>query len=221
LALIVVPFALPLGLSFSMTLGYLFLFLGQVLVESALGEDDHPRWPEWDRFRIIEGLGRLVWAALIGLAVGAGPIVLYREYCGPIDPVDLFVLAGLALVAVGYAQMAMVAALVHQSLLAANPITVVRAIVRLGRAYLLPCAVSGVVLMLVGALWFSVLFRSPSIGLAALGLWAFWVLSLYGAMVALRVLGLTYYRHAERLGWFDNRPYWAASSRTGRIYINS
>jgi hypothetical protein len=221
LALIIIPLTMPLLISFSFVVGYIALFLGQVLVANTLGESDHPDWPEWDRYQILEGLGRLCWAVIIGVAVGGIPALIYWINCGDIDWIDAIIFVELVALGAGYAQMALIAALVHENILAANPYTVIQAIFRMGWSYLIPCVVTAVALTLAALALAGVLFYSPSIGGAALGLWAFWVFALYEAMIVLRVLGLTYYRHADDLAWFHSRPRWARSSRTGRIYANS
>jgi hypothetical protein len=95
----------------------------------------------------------------------------------------------------------------HDDPLAANPITVLRAIVRVGWGWARPCLVSGFALLL-GIVAFRGLFAISQPSLAALALWACWVLIMYLAMVALRVLGLCYHRHARALGWFRDRPRW-------------
>jgi hypothetical protein len=221
LALLIVPFTLPLVASFVLVFGYMVLFAGQVLVASAMGEDDHPGWPEWDTHNILEGLGRMFWAVVVGGLVGGLPALYYWLHCGDIDLFDEVVFGELLAVGTGYAQMTLTAALVHESVLAANPLTVVRGIVRIGWRYLYPCLVTGFALVIATGLLQWVLFSSPSIEIAALALWGFWVFLLYEAMVVSRVLGLTYYHNASKLGWFRKRPRWATSSRTGRLYGNS
>src|SRR5579864_104797 len=218
LALLILPFTLPLVSSFVLVLGYVFLFLGQVLVASALGEDDHPSWPEWDSHHILEGLARMFWAVIVGFAVGGFPAVYYWLHCGDIDLFDQIVFAELLALGAAYAQMALTASLLNESLLAANPVTVVRAIVRIGWRYLYPCLVTGIALVFTCGLLLWVLFRAPSPEVAALSLWASWVFALYEAMVLARLLGLTYYHNAHKLAWFRKRPRWSTSSRTGRIY---
>jgi hypothetical protein len=221
LGLLVLPVFLPLLFSFAMTFGYVLLFLGQMFVASAIGEDDHPRWPEWHPAEISEGLARWLWAALFGVALGGFPVLVYWVHCGPIDWFDRVVFADLVIVGTGYAQMALAAALLHDTLIAANPYTVLLAIVRVGWDYVPPCLVSGVaVILMAGGIW-AVLFEMPSFRIAALALWATWVFGLYAAMVALRMLGLTYHAHAHALLWFVGRPKWGTPARFGRIYTNS
>ena len=221
LALVIVPFTLPLVGSFAMTVGYVLLWLGQVLVSGALAEFDHPRFPGWDSHRILEGLGRLIWAAIIGGVVGGLPAWLYGSMVGSSGLRDRVVLALLIAAGAAYAQMAVAASMLHDNLAGAHPVNVVRAIARIGGGYLVPCLVNGGLLALaVVGLWL-VLFRSASLREAILGLWAWWVFALLAATIAARVLGLTYARYAEHLGWFRARPGWAGSGRTGRIYANS
>jgi hypothetical protein len=202
-----VMFLFPVVPCFALVLGFSLLFLGRVLVSSALGEVRHPRWPGWDLEEMLRGVGRWFWAVVVGVVVGGLPSLVYWLYCGDIDPLDVIVFAELLALGAVYAQMALLASILHDDPLAANPITVVRAIVRVGWSYARPCLVSGFALVLgVGA--FLGLFKIRHPTLAALALWAFWVLFLYLAMVALRVLGLCYHRHARALGWFRDRPRW-------------
>jgi hypothetical protein len=221
LGLLVLPVFLPLLSSFVMTLGYALLFLGELLVASAMGEMDHPRWPEWHPNAIAEGLGRWVWAGLFGAGLVAVPIAAYVARRGAFDMADRVLITALVALGAGYAQMALAAALLHDNILAANPVTVVVAIARIGWAYVPSCIVSALVLMGLFGAALMLLTEPVSFWVAAVALWAFWVVALYASMVVLRMLGLTYYRNAERLGWFRRRPRWSAPSRVGTIYANS
>jgi len=221
LGLLALPIFLPLLLSFAATLGYTLLILGQVLVASAMGEADQPDWPEWNPEAITEGLGRWIWAGIFGLGVGGFPTILYWVNCGSVDWFDRVVFADLVIMGVGYAQMCLAASLLHETLVAANPLTVLVAIGRIGWDYVLPSVVTGVFVMLAGGwLWFT-LFGIPSMRLAAVGLWGFWIFVLYASLVSARILGLTYYAHSHALEWFRFRPKWATSRRLGRLYTNS
>ena len=221
LGLLVLPVFLPLVFSFVMTGGYALLFLGEMLVASAMGEMDHPRWPEWHPNAIAEGLGRWIWAFLVGAGLVALPIAAYCTRCGDIDMSDRVIITGLVTLGAGYAQMALAAALLHDNILAANPVTVLVAVARVGWRYLPSCIVSGIVLVMIFGAASALLAEGVSFRLAAAALWLFWVVTLYAAMVVMRVLGLTYYTNAEKLAWFRRRPKWSAPSRVGRIYANS
>jgi len=221
LGLMVVPVMIPMIFSFAMTFGFALLFMGHVLVSSSLGENDHPRWPEWHPSDIAEGIWRWFWAGLLGGVLGGIPIAIYWYRSDEIDALGWMLLIGLAIVGAGYALMALAAALLHESIIAANPYTVIRAIFRIGSGYVRPCVVAGCALILAGLGVWGLLYRMPSMWLEALALWGFWVFFFYEAMVVLRMMGLTYHAHALDLHWFRRRPRWATSSRHGQIYANS
>jgi hypothetical protein len=219
--LLILPILFPLMTVFSLVFGYALLFFGHMLVASALGENDHPWWPEFDRAEIAEGLVRWFWAAVFGLVLGGFPVVAYWKYCGDIDWFDRAIFAELVFLGVGYSMMALAASLLRDSLLAANPVTVFLGILEVGWDYLIPSVVGGLALMLAGGWLWGVLFLIPSLKFAVLGLWGFWVFVLYAAMVVLRMVGLTYHAHAGDLAWFRVRPRWGTPARFGRIYSNS
>jgi hypothetical protein len=189
-------------------LGFTLLFLGKVLASSALGEVHNPRWPDWEMSAIWFGLGRWLWAALVGLIVGGVPAVFYWIYCGDVDLFDAMILAELAAVGAVYALMALLASVLHEDLLAANPVTVVGAITRLGWSYARPCLVCGAVAVVSGTLLGASFEVSDNPPLSAFLFWLFWLVALYGSMVVLRVLGLFYWRNARALGWFRGRTGW-------------
>lgn len=221
LGLLVVPVMLPMLFSFLMTFGYALLFLGHVLVASSMGENDHPRWPEWHPSDISEGIGRWLWAGLFGAAVGGGPLFLYWMHRGDMALLDWFVLISLIVAGVGYALMALAAALLHDNIVAANPVTVVLAVARIGWDYLRPCLVAALALVMAGVGLRAMLYWIPSRWAEAVAIWAFWVFLFYAAMVVMRMVGLLYHAHAMDLHWFRRRPRWASSRRDGRLYANS
>jgi hypothetical protein len=203
--LLILPFTLPLISSFALTIGYVLIFLGRIISTSASGESDHPRFPAWDRMEILEELARWIWASMTGLAIGGVPAMIFWINCGDVDWLDLFLFADLAILGASFAQMALVAALLHESLLAANPITVTRSIARIGWDYLGPCVLTGLAFLTDVTAWTLVLLHSPSLEVGVVGLWACWVFTLYIAMVVFRALGTVYYKHADRLGWFRTK----------------
>jgi hypothetical protein len=222
LGLLIVPVMVPLVFSFSMVFGYALLFLGYVLVSSALGENDHPRWPEWHPADIAEGIFRWFWASLLGLVIAAGPFALFWWLeRGNLEWFHWVVFSSLVVIGAGYAQMALAASLLHENILAANPVTVIVGIFKIGWVYLQPSVIAGLTLALtVFGVW-GLLYKMPRMWMEAVALWAYWFLMLYFAMVALRMLGLTYHAHALDLFWFRRRPRWATSSHDGHIYVNS
>jgi hypothetical protein len=203
---------LPMALLFLPSSGFTLLFLGRVLVSSAMGEVHHPRWPEWDLEDILRGFGRWAWALVIGGVLGGFPATAYWLYCGDVDVFDAIILTELLAVGAVYGQMALLATLLHDDPLAANPITVVRSLWQVGWGCMIPSLVGGSA-ALVAAFSLGGVLRIGNGLVAAFAFWAFWVLVLYEAMVVLRVLGLFYHRRAAALGWFRNRPRWGAGPR--------
>jgi hypothetical protein len=184
--------------------GYILLFLGQVLVTSSLGEVAQPRSPGWDISEISEGLGRWFWALIIGGVIGGLPALTYWITCGEVDLFDKIVLVDLLLPGMAYAQMGLLATLLHESPLAANPVTVTRSIIRVGWSYIAPCAETGAVLVVMTGFFSGVLRIKNPIG-QSVACWLFWLVALYVSMVLLRRLGLYCYRNAVVLEWFPER----------------
>ena len=185
-------------------IGYILLFLGQVFVTSALGELNQPRPPGWELGEIARGLSRWFWALLIGGVIGFMPPLIYWIYCGEVDLLDRIVLFDLIAPGMAYAQMALLACLMYDSPLAANPVTVIRAILRVGWPYFMPCLLTGVTMLVLGML-FSTMLSITEPFAQTFACWAFWVVALYAVMVLLRRIGLFCYKHAVILEWFPER----------------
>ena len=116
--------------------------------------------------------------------------------------------------------MALAAALMHETILAANPVTVLLAVFRMGWAYLVPCLVTRWrAAGRPGSLW-PAFPHVPNVDGSRRPL-EFWVFVFYEGMVVMRMLGLTYHAHALDLLWFRRRPRWASTRLHGRIYANS
>ena len=203
--LLIVPFSIPLVTSFTLTSGYLLLFLGRTLESSSIGEEDHPRWPIWDRLEILEELGRWTWAGLMGAAIGGLPALLFVKLWGISGRGDAAIFVFLLAPGIAYAQMALVAAILHDTPLAANPAIVARSLAIMGRSYLAPSLAIVAAIVVDLAAWDVVLTRSPTVWHGLFGLWGCWVLTLYEGMVVVRILGTTYHRHADALDWFHGR----------------
>ena len=195
---------IPQLLLFFFVGGNTLRFLGSVLVTSSLGEVALPRSPSWSLSEIGEGLWPWFWALLIGAGVGGLPALIYWINCGDVDWLDRIILIDLIVPGLAYAQMALLAALIFESPLAANPVTVVWAIGRVGWAYVSPCVMTGSAMILLAGLFDAVLQIQDGFS-QSVAYWAFWVASLYAAMVVLRRLGLFCYRHAVVLDWFPDR----------------
>jgi hypothetical protein len=199
----ILPFVLPLGAVIS----YILLYLGRVLASTAGGDLHPPRWPDLEFSGLVFGMGRWLWAGFVGGVFGGIPALFYWIRCGDIDLFDAMILTELLAIGAIYALMALLAAILHEDLLAANPITVLGAIRRVGWSYAQPCLLSGFAILPVATICVAA-FKSQNPLLSAVLFWLFWVLVLYEGMVVFRVLGLFYHRHARVLGWFRGRTRW-------------
>jgi len=192
---------IPSLMGLIIVLGYTLAFLNQVLFSSAMGETRHPRWPDLDLWELIRGVMRWAWALLAGFLVGGLPAVWFWSRTEEPRFLDWAIFGGLWALGALYAQVALVASLLFDDVLAVNPVTVGRAVWVSRFGFLRSLIVSTVILVLVGGLLAAVLHISePHL---AVGSWLlFWGVSFYGALVAMRVLGAEYHRHARALGWF-------------------
>jgi hypothetical protein len=185
--------------------GYTLLYLGEVLITSVAGEVRHPRWSAIDPYGIMRGIWRWFWAFLIGGVLGLFPAVWYWIRCGKVDMLDWVVLVDLIVPGVAYGQMALVASLLFDDPLGANPITVGQALWRVGLRSLRSALVVSAAVMLTGGLWV-LLVAIPIPALAYFLFWIFLIFILYEALVVMRILGLEYRREARKIGWFrDSR----------------
>jgi hypothetical protein len=156
---------------------------------------------------LLQALARWLWAAAVGAAMGGAPAALYVALRGGSAWGDRLAIVALVGLGLGLAQMALLATLLHEDALAANPFMVLRAIARIGGAYVAPCLVTaafawvGGVLVVLSLRW----IRGP---LIVAPLFAICVYSVYATLVAFRVLGLCYHRHRARVGWFQEKQRW-------------
>ncbi len=191
------PFVLMLAIVGGHTLGY----LGQVLVTSSIGEIHPPRPTSWALSEIQSTLFRWFCALVLGVVVGGAPTLIYWINCGEVDWLDRIVILDLIIPGLAYAQMALLATLIHESPLAANPVTVLQAIGRVGWSYWKPCVTTGSVLLLLVLVFEGLMRIKDPLGQAVAFL-IFWVLVVYASILVLRWLGLFCHRQAKDLGWF-------------------
>lgn len=199
----------PMGVLLALASGYVCTFLCGVITSSALGDVLHPRVPPWQLGPTLVSLFRCLWALAAGMIVSGPLLIGYRLTRETLGPGDWPIAAAIAAPGAAYAGVALVAVLLHESLAAANPFTVFRALAKSGAdSARLALILAGSAAATLGVA--ALLFRLPAVGAWAViaGVWAFWVAVLYLAMVASRVLGLFYRRHAEAIGWFPERGRW-------------
>ncbi len=192
--------------------GYTFAYLQRIIHTAAQGTDEAPGWPDisafWDDIMIpfFQTLGLML--------VSFGPTLLVAIYVGKSldtsgvsDPVTLVInntglfalFMGTLLAGAVYYPMALLAVAMFDSIVSANPLVVIPAILRVPLEYLTIVVIAGVFFaMKLGENFLSQLIPVP--GLSALIIAA---ISLYFLTVQGRLLGLMYYARREKLGWFS------------------
>ena len=196
---------IPCGIGGIFVWGYTLVFMSHILTSSAFGERLPPRSPTFSDDDLFRVLGRWFWAALTRFAIGFVPAVAYWIHCGEIDWMDRLILMNLVVIGMAYAQMALLAALLHDDPLAANPITVIRAIARVGWDYVgISLLGGGTAIAMVGL--FTLFLEASGSIFSMVLIWLFWLIFVYAMMVVLRCQGLFCHRHKVALAWFRNRP---------------
>lgn len=201
--------ALPAAFLALPTIIYTLQYLGRVLVSGAMGENCPPRTPDRNFEGFLSGLSPWFLWLFNGLVVGLLPLALYwgaLAQVGHWNP-----LATVVLLCLGwpYAQMALMVNFLHDNPAAGTPATVLGAIAKLGGSYLSICVVDAAALGTGVAVFIVALsLRQEHFWVYVLAALACWVVLLWIAIFAMRVLGTLYYRHREVLRWHRDRPRW-------------
>ncbi len=190
--LMFIPFGSVMVLAVWLSIvGYLTLFLVNVLTDTALGSDEPPDWPTG-----LDGAGRAVWLAVSAGVLSLGPAVGVHlaGVWGDSSWTSLFwplLVGGLAVM-----PMNLLSVLLHDSPEGLSPLRTVPAIIRTLPAYL---AVVAMVLAAGVLGWLSAGTAVDWLGWPGVAVGVF--LQLACLMVAARVLGLLYRHYRDRLGW--------------------
>ncbi len=205
----------PMTTLLVLVLGYLLTFLSEIVLDSGGGEVYHPKIPAFSIATTFSSLW--AWGCSLAVAVLVTLPVIYPVYktlppVGEFGPKHWAIAGLLGTPSMIYAPMALVAVLLHGSVIAANPLTVIKGMVRSGfggirlTALLSTAYATGVV----AAVMVFAISDWGGIPVAILTAWVFWVVFVYAMMVLSRVLGLYYGSHATSIGWFPDRPRWGA-----------
>jgi hypothetical protein len=177
--------------------GYLFNYAKQIVLSSAQGGDLPPDWPdagEWLE-EIVQPCGEMV--ALVLLTFGPAMILRWWHPLGDKYAELLFIAAAAA--GALFAPMGMLMLAMFDSIAALNPVPIIQSILRIPKPYLLAAATFESVLCAYVAI--DALARSTGLPPVLTGLVTGFV-ELYAMSVGMRILGLLYRTHQERLGWF-------------------
>jgi hypothetical protein len=141
--------------------------------------------------------------------VGLLPLALYWVTLAQAGPGNVLVALGLVCLGWPYAQMALMVNFLHDNPTAGTPATVLGAIAKLGGSYLSICLVDAAALGIgIAVFALALSLRQEHFWVYVLAALACWVVFLWIAIFAMRVLGTLYYRHREALRWHRDRPRW-------------
>lgn len=185
--------------------GYLFLFMQNIIQATANHEDTMPGMPDFDglfgAFFTMAGTVALCFCLPLGLLIAR----LMDVQIPPSFLIGSMFLSWL------YFPMAFLAVAMNDSVMAANPMVVIPAILKVPGQYLvtaiLLCGVFGLRLLgdsiasAAGDVTYTT--RDMSVMFAAFGFRAIWAfISIYLLTVGMRFLGILYVTQRHKLGWF-------------------
>ena len=185
--------------------GAIFNYLFDVILTTANGGDRPPGLPDFSQWwdDILQPILLMVSTTLLCFVPSFLYFVWYLWHCwyegwvpDPTEPTCAVGVLGLALVSSFYYPMALLAVVMHDARRAADPRLVIPSIARVFRPYLTVCGFMVLIEMI------RVGFRTIFTGNSLTAHFTAVFLSLWGAMVSMRLLGLLYRAHKEELGWF-------------------
>lgn len=184
-------------------IGYTFAYLQRLIHTAAQGTDEAPSWPDisafWDDIMIpffqTVGLMLVSFGLAIGMMIWVGMDI---KDTGSAPPWKLVVLGIATFGGAIYYPMALLALAMFDSIVSANPLVVIPAIMRVPLEYLVVTVVTGVLFAVKFVGGFVAEFipvpAFPDLLMAGVGL--------YFLTVQGRLLGLMYYAKRDKLGWF-------------------
>ena len=175
----------------------------RVIHTAAQGSDEAAGWPDisafWDDILIpffqTMGLFLICFGPTIALGFWAG---FDAVTSGNADPTKFILIIAAVVAGATYYPMAMLALAMFDSVVSANPLVVIPAIIRVPLEYLLVLVITGIIFAAKIAQGFLVEYLLvpilPNLIIAGIGL--------YFLTVQGRMLGLMYYAKRDKLGWF-------------------
>jgi hypothetical protein len=180
--------------------GYLMLMLQSVIHGTAMGEQTVPKWPDFD------GMGELAgkwfqWMVALALCMGPALFFLIRWNITEDDSLLIWVIL-FGFSGAVYFPMGILGVAMYDSLVALNPMLVVRSILRVPGHYVLTLLVFA---GLIAVKAFTVRLSDvlPGVVGGIIGHVVDEFDELWSAIFLARVLGGLYYVNRKKLGWFE------------------
>jgi len=181
-------------------IGYLFAYMQKIVRSSAEAEDELPGFPEVSEWwaELVRPFLLLAWTFVVSF----GPAFGYMIYHAFADTeMSLPVLFPLFALGFLYFPMALLAVAMSSSYLAVNPLVVLPAITQLNLEYV---GATAIFFGLVLARYLSETLVRAAVPVPVLPTLIGGFLALYFLACEMRLLGLIYYEHRKKLGWFTH-----------------
>jgi hypothetical protein len=186
-------------------IGYTFAYLQRVIHTAAQGSDEAADWPDvsefWQDIMVpffqTLGLFLICFGPAIGLVFWAG---FEAVKGGDADPVKMMLIIPALIAGAVYYPMALLALAMFDSIVSANPLVVIPAMIRVPLEYLVVLFVMAIILVVRIAQGFlAELIPVPALPDLITAAILLYLLTLQG-----RMLGLMYYAKRHKLGWFGS-----------------
>jgi hypothetical protein len=212
--LVILISALPALLLFPLALIYTLQYLGRVLVSSAMGETVPPRTPDRNFEGFFSGLYPWFIWLIFGTVVGFLPLLLSVFFTGFAILSDPVLAAGLVMLGLPYALMALMMAFLHDHPFAATPMGVIGALIRHGGSFL-PATIKVTAILGLAAMTFGLILslRTGHFWLYVVAALGCWVMAIWTSIVVMRIMGVHYFRHQDKLKWHSQRSRWGVAWR--------
>ncbi len=181
-------------------IGYLFAYMQKIVRSSAEAEDELPGFPEVSEWRteLLQPFLLLAWTFIVSFGPAFGYMIYHTVADTEMSLTVLFPLFALGFL---YFPMALLAVAMSSSYLAVNPLVVLPAIAQLNLEYV---GATAVFFGLVIARYLSETLLRAAVPVPVLPTLIGGFLALYFLACEMRLLGLIYYEHKRKLGWFSH-----------------
>jgi hypothetical protein len=178
-------------------LGYLVAYMKAIVAVSAYGDENMPKWPDFGEFYddILHPIMLMAGCLLLCFA----PVLVYIFYIDFTLPGwEQLGFIGLMILGCAALPICMLAAFLHETVLALNPLVLFITVLRVPAEYLVACVVLG---MLVGLRCLSSYIAEWAHVIPVLPQVVDGFISLYLLSVEMRVIGLIFHTKRKQLGW--------------------
>jgi hypothetical protein len=196
------PIGMLLGLGMAtVPFGLVALQFSAILSQWAQGDRFDPEWPDLELWEMLKAVGRWIGALIFTMLAAAPFIWLIRLTVG--DEYLGYFTIGLSFFMLWYFLFGVMAASMGDTVLYANPVVVLPAMIRTHLRFLAPMIEILIHLAVHLAILHWVGVNAAKTVFHAIGAWlCWWVWAVPSLCRIARVLGAFYFRNADRIGWF-------------------